>query len=190
MEKLTNSELAILGMVSETPKHAYRLEQEIVERGMRQWTEIGFSSIYYVLNKLEQAGWLASELREEGSGPARRVYRLTDEGWKVYREGVESRLAQPRPRTGDFILGLANLPALSSLERCHALQAYHNTLRQQIDEIRLKQARDQSDSLTRGQALEDHVNSLFDYATTLLEAECDWVEAFIAKNQCDDDPPG
>ena len=60
METLTNSELAILGLVAEHPRYGYQVEQDIAARGMREWTEIGFSSIYYVLNKLEAAGWLAS----------------------------------------------------------------------------------------------------------------------------------
>jgi DNA-binding PadR family transcriptional regulator len=190
MEKLTNTELAILGLVSETPKHAYRLEQEIEARGMRQWTEIGFSSIYYVLNKLEKAGWLASDLRTDGNGPARRVYHLTHAGWDIYRGGVESRLASPRPRTGDFILGLANLPALSPAVKCRALRTYHAFLRKQLEEVRLKQASDHAASLAVGQALAEHVDSLFDYATSLIEAEYRWVEAFLEKNECEDELAG
>jgi len=47
--------------VAEQPKHGYQIEQDITTRGMREWTEIGFSSIYYVLNKLEADSWLASQ---------------------------------------------------------------------------------------------------------------------------------
>ncbi len=60
IDTLTNTELAVLGLLAERPKHGYQIEQDIVERGMREWTEIGFSSIYYILNKLEAAGWLSS----------------------------------------------------------------------------------------------------------------------------------
>ena len=60
---MTNKELAILGLVAEGPGYGYQIEQVIEERGMRNWTEIGFSSIYYILNKLEKEGWLTSELR-------------------------------------------------------------------------------------------------------------------------------
>jgi len=112
---LTNVELAILGMVAERPKHGYQLEQDIELRGMRNWTEIGFSSIYYVLNKLEKSGWLVSEAAfEPGTGgPARKVYRLTTSGKAALHEAVRERLAHPRARNGDFELALANLPVLS-----------------------------------------------------------------------------
>ena len=44
---MTNAELAVLSLVVEAPRHGYEIEQAIAERGMREWTEIGFSSIYY-----------------------------------------------------------------------------------------------------------------------------------------------
>jgi DNA-binding PadR family transcriptional regulator len=43
---MTNAELAILSLVAEQPRHGYEIEQVIEEREMREWTEIGFSSIY------------------------------------------------------------------------------------------------------------------------------------------------
>ena len=51
--KMTNAEFAILSLIVEQPRHGYEIEQVIEERGMRNWTEVGFSSIYYILNKLE-----------------------------------------------------------------------------------------------------------------------------------------
>nr|MBA3799931.1 PadR family transcriptional regulator [Geodermatophilaceae bacterium] len=44
---LTPSELTVLGLIVERPRHGYDLEQVIEQRGIRQWTDIGFSSIYY-----------------------------------------------------------------------------------------------------------------------------------------------
>ena len=58
---MTNTELAILGLIAEQPRHGYQIEQVIEERGMRNWTEIGFSSIYYLLKKLEKAGYVYGE---------------------------------------------------------------------------------------------------------------------------------
>ena len=52
---LTDAELLLLGLVSEMPRHGYELEQVIETRGMREWTQVGFSSIYFVLGKLEKA---------------------------------------------------------------------------------------------------------------------------------------
>ena len=56
MQVLTPAELTVLGLIVEQPRHGYDLEQVIEERGIRQWTDIAFSSIYYVLAKLEKRG--------------------------------------------------------------------------------------------------------------------------------------
>jgi DNA-binding PadR family transcriptional regulator len=54
---MTNAELAILSLIAEKPRHGYEIEQVIEERGMRDWTEVGFSSIIHT-KKLEQNGWI------------------------------------------------------------------------------------------------------------------------------------
>ena len=53
VKDLTDAELLTLGLVAEMPRHGYQLEQVIEQRTMREWTQIGFSSIYFVLGKLE-----------------------------------------------------------------------------------------------------------------------------------------
>ena len=67
---MTNAELAILSLVVEQPRHGYDIEQTLVERNMRDWTDVGFSSIYYILGKLETAGLVTS--RSEPA-PSRRA---------------------------------------------------------------------------------------------------------------------
>lgn len=74
---LTDAEL-LLGLVAEMPRHGYQLDKEIELRGMRQWTQIGFSSVYFVLGKLENAG-LVSATKPTGA-KARKTFKLTAEG--------------------------------------------------------------------------------------------------------------
>ena len=59
---MTNAELVILSLIAERPRHGYQIEQVIEEREMREWTELGFSSIYYILNKLEGQGHIDSKI--------------------------------------------------------------------------------------------------------------------------------
>ena len=57
----TNNEIVILGLLAEEPKHGYQLEQDMEQSGMHNWPGIGFSSVYYILNKIEKNGWLTSK---------------------------------------------------------------------------------------------------------------------------------
>jgi hypothetical protein len=66
---MTNAELAILGLIVERPRHGYEIEKVIEERGMREWTEVAFSSIYYILRKLEKKNLIHSRLDTHGSDP-------------------------------------------------------------------------------------------------------------------------
>ncbi len=171
--KITNKELAVLGLVSEAPKYGYQIEQDIEARGMREWTEIGFSSIYYVLNKLEKKGLLTSEIHAEGKRPARRIYRLTPQGVEIFGSSIRERLSNPRPYSGDLDLGLANQPALPLPQVVTALKTHHDTLAGQITMVKEKWKNDSQPDLP------DHVHALFDHSTSLMEAEFDWLERYI-----------
>lgn len=169
---MTNAELAILSLVVEQPRHGYDIEQIIEARGMREWTEIGFSSIYYVLKKLETAGLIEGRLQKaEGKGPARKVYRPTDLGRQALVEGALAALSTPQSGASPFLLGLANYPVLTQEQLLEALNAYMARLSERERHVRQR---------AEGQRpLAPFVQAMFDYSRTLLEAERQWIERFI-----------
>lgn len=172
---MTNAELAILSLIHEKPCHGYEIEQVIEERGMRDWTEVGFSSIYYLLKKLEKSGSIESQLEpESGQGPARRVYHITPAGRAAWREGVLELLANPRPVYDPFQLGLSNLPGLAPGEVLAALQQYRDRLAERRDYVQRRWHRDNA-------PLPDHVDAMFDLSMTLIEAELAWIERLIQR---------
>jgi DNA-binding PadR family transcriptional regulator len=180
---MTNAELAILSLIAEQPRHGYEIEQVIEERGMREWTEVGFSSIYYVLKKLEGAGLVYGRLQQQaGRGPARKVYAVTDDGRAAWRKGTIEALSIPQHGNMPFQLGLANLPGLDSDERVTAVSQYRDRLAAQRDHVRARYAEE-------GQAAPLHVQAMFDLSLTLIEAELGWMEQFIA-GLSDDQVPG
>ncbi len=61
MNELSNSEAALLGLLSEEPMHPYKIDQEFEYRDMRSWTELSMSSIYKLLRKLEKEQLVNSE---------------------------------------------------------------------------------------------------------------------------------
>lgn len=168
---LTNAEIAILSLVAEQPRHGYEIEQVIEEREMREWTEVGFSSIYYLLKKLDQKGLVEGRLEEAERGPARKVYQLTSAGGQALRAGVLDALAVPRRAYPPLQLGLANLPGVPVAEALHALGAYRDALSSRLEHVRAR--------WENGKPLPDHVDAMFDYSVTLIGAERKWIERFI-----------
>ena len=175
---MTNAELAILSLVAETPRHGYEIEQTIEERGMREWTEIGFSSIYYLLKKLEKTGLVESQLiPTHGRGSARRVYQITDEGSVALGEATLEALSQPKQSYPSILLGIANLPLLSQGQTEAALWSYREGLIERVEQVTTK-AESQ-------RPLPDHVEMLFDYSLMTLEAEKKWIEKVIQKMEAE-----
>jgi DNA-binding PadR family transcriptional regulator len=170
---VTNAELAILSLVAERPRHGYEIEQVIEERGMREWTEIGFSSIYYLLKKLEREGLVEGALQEAERGPARKVYHTTPAGNQALGDGVRTALSQPEPCYPPLQLGLANLPGLSAVEAVAALQQYRDALVRQRAHVQGR--------WDEQKPLPYFVEAMFDYSITMIEAEMGWIERLIQR---------
>jgi len=170
---MTNAELAILSLIAERPRYGYQIEETIEERGMREWTDIGFSSIYYLLKKLTGAGLLTQETRESERGPTRKVYTATEAGIAALRAGTLDALTNADGDERDLLLGLSNLPLLSPAEVQDALTTRLDQLHERRTWIANRQAEQQP--------LPDHVDALFDYSLSSNDAQIAWVEAFIAR---------
>ena len=169
---MTNAELAILGLIAEESRHGYDIEQIIEQRGMRDWTEIGFSSIYYLLNKLEKDGMVNSQLQQPGGkGPARKVYSITADGKNALAAGALAALSTPRNVSTPFLLGLSNLPEIPPENLLPALKTYAARL----DE-RLKHLEERAE---QQRPLEPFVEAMFDYSRVLIEAELSWLRIFL-----------
>lgn len=173
---MTNAELAILTLIAEKPRHGYDIEQVIEARGMRDWTEVGFSSIYYLLKKLEQGGLVESRMQPaEGRGPARKVYQITEQGVHEFQQAALAAIAEAEaPNTG-FLLGISVLPSLPQQQAMQALETYRIRLEQRIEALKQK--------ITDNPYLPMHVEAMFDYSLVLGQAELDWLLDFIQAYQ-------
>jgi DNA-binding PadR family transcriptional regulator len=174
--KTTNPELAILGLIAEKSVYGYEVEQIVEQRGMRQWTEIGFSSIYHILNKLKTIGVLSDEVQSTGSRPARRVFRITHAGMRVLQDEIRRRLSSPRAHSSDMDLVLANWMLLPQSEILAGLRAQRQYLALRLE---LVQAKWQSDR--QYASFPPSVNELFDHTCHNLKAEIEWLETCLSR---------
>jgi DNA-binding PadR family transcriptional regulator len=164
----TSAELAVLSLVIERDLHGYEIEAIIQERGMRNWTEIGFSSIYHILGLLERERLIASRAQAApGKGPARKVYAATPAGRSRYEAealGALATMVRPYPL---FMQGLAALPFLAASKAADALVSYREGLAARLEELNAKDS----------PALPFHVAALFSYSKAMIGAEEEWVAA-------------
>lgn len=164
---LTDAELVLLGLVAEQPRHGYELEAVVAERGVREWTTLGFSSIYYVLNKLESRGLVASE-RTGGQEKGRRTYTLTSAGVGACVEGTRVALERVPPMHAAVLIGMANSPMLPPGQIAESLRRRRGGVAGRIESMCAARAGQEP--------LEALVGAIFDHGLAMLQAELSWIE--------------
>lgn len=85
--------------------HGYLLAQQLREVAIFADCSPDTTGLYRVLKGMEIEGYLTSGWDVEGSGPARRVYALTEAGWDCLRQwaGTLERYAQNLGQTLEYI---------------------------------------------------------------------------------------
>src|SRR5579859_7091650 len=163
---MTDAELAILSLLSEGPSFDHELNAALDDRGIRRWTAIGYSSMFYVLSKLERQG-LVERIGEEGE---RKRYQISAAGVGVLQTAVSDLLSTPHPHDQYFELGLANLHILRPSQVQAALATRLQDIVAQLTWLR-KEASNAN--------LSFQINALYQHHMTMLETEQTWMENFI-----------
>jgi len=174
-QPLTDAELVILSLILEQPQHGYQIEQQIALRNMRTWTDLSTSSIYYILGKLEEKGFieqLPEGPEKQGERP-KKVYQVTDNGRSVWKDATLSALTNPKPTYTNFLMGLHNLWNIPPGEALKAVKTYRDWL-----EGDLKRQRDELEDL--GMSVFP-LDVLFDYGFILGEAELGFLADLITR---------
>jgi PadR family transcriptional regulator PadR len=94
-----------MAVLAESPSHGYAIARH-VEAKSGQLLQLREGSLYPALRTLEGQGWVESHWETQESGPARKIYTLTESGraelarrieeWSAYAAAVESLLGKRR----------------------------------------------------------------------------------------------
>ena len=172
---INEREAAVLGLLCENPLYGYTIEKIIDERGMRHWTDIGFSSIYYVLKRLESRNLISSSCEQQEDKPSRKVYTITDEGKRHMREKVRSLLSSHTRVVSPFDIGVVHISLLPGDEAIPCLEKRIQVLERTIEHVQVLRMQHEKGKKPY------YVLALFDRALAHLHAERTWVAKFIAE---------
>ncbi|MFX0152245.1 MAG: PadR family transcriptional regulator [Candidatus Hodarchaeota archaeon] len=172
-KELTENELLILGMTfpfEEKGITGKDMEILIEERDVRRWTNIGFSSIYYILDQLERKKLLVSRSDKMGHakrGAPAKPYFITDKGKEVLRKSIKEYLSE-RLEYKEFMIVLAVSQALNHEELVPCLIEYRSILINWLeDQLRPRYKKVKSEYPGE---LAIHIWGIFNHSITLLEA--------------------
>lgn len=173
---MTDAELTILSLIAEGPRYGHEVQRVIDERGLREWVTVGFSSVHYILNKLEKQNLLRSELRSIGRTPGRKIYAITDAGRGVLQTAVIDLLRQPRSLGAGFELGLANLFVLKPRQVYQVLMNHRSELSERLAAVRASWQRQQQTD----ERVAEHIKALFTHSIAVMHADLTWLDEFLA----------
>jgi DNA-binding PadR family transcriptional regulator len=164
---MTDAELAILSLLAEGPSYDHDLNTAIETRGIRRWTAIGYSSMYYVLEKLEKQGLVELVSEEHGH----RKFQISPAGVGVLQTAVSDLLSTPHAYDKSFELGLANLHVLKAGQIRTALIS-----RRQDMAIRMNKLHEERKAANGA----FQIDALYDHHIRMLEAELAWLDEFTS----------
>lgn len=172
-DDMTALEVIILSILCEKDAYGYEIESIIEERHIRSWTNIGFSSIYNSLNKLEKKDYIQSYMKKEYGSPERKVYTINEQTKEIVYKEITKLLSSAEKFDHDFSLGMAFSHLLTKDEQLSALKDRLANLairKQQIHERYAEQEAVQN---------VPHLKALFTRPIKLIEAETEWLNEYI-----------
>ena len=175
MDIISDIEAAILGLLYEEPQYGYQLEKIIEGWGMRNWTQIGFSSIYYVLKKLEKKDLVESRFEQVEGKPSRKVFTITEHGKTIMKKKLRNLLSWNKKLISPFDLGIAYL---NYLEPEEVIACLDNYLDSSMGRIKFLESTVKMQEQLNAPY---YVIALFSRPLRLLKTEMEWVEEFIDK---------
>lgn len=193
--QLSLNEFTILGLVSESkePLSGSDLEAVIKARGMRNWTNIGKSSVYHSLKKLEKMKFIKLTRKiiekKENLPPKKKIlFSVTDIGYQKLGEEVQTILIEPTKVIDPFVISLSNSLILTKAQLIEALKKRVSILDTQItwlsNTFQHYQRKDAKGFSITGEKTGDLdtlnvIRAIFNRPLKFVKCEKEWVNALL-----------
>ncbi|MGA1793421.1 MAG: PadR family transcriptional regulator [Thermoplasmatota archaeon] len=175
MTVLSNKEAALIGLLLEEPMYPYQIEKVVQFRDMRSWTEISMSSIYKVLSKLEEKGFVESKVSISDENKPQKVFSVTGNGREAMREKVRELVSKPESMKWRVDVGTYNLDVLSKKEMAEAIGEYEKGLKE------LLKGYGELEDYMRGEGCPEWRIAVAVRPQYLLKAEIEWARVLRKK---------
>jgi len=172
---LTNSELMILQIISTNKDiSGYEINKYVTYAEYNVWAEIGKTSIYSSLKKLEKKQFITAEidLKKKGKGPLPYKYNISEEGVTMLHEEMIGILSTAGIRNRSFDLTLSALQLLQTSDVIKALESRMVFLQSEISRIN-EEYNERKSCIDLGPDL------LYQHIFCLIETEITFTEKII-----------
>lgn len=177
---INHTEFVVLGLLCEGPSHAYSINKKIEDRGMRDWTNIGRSSIYRVLKDLERYKLLEKWI-EEKDNRTLKVHQITDFGWKILKNKIYMVISEYYGKNDDdFYVAFSMLPVLTQDEQVEAFTNSLNKIRNHLMVLENKLKNEEENfKLKFNKDLPLNIKGLFIHSIKILQTNTGFLESVL-----------
>ena len=168
-------ELLLLGMLRIEEMHGYQVDQ-MINAHLEPTFQLKKPTMYKLLNKMVDQGWITFREEQEGNYPVRRVYAITPAGEETFQQLLRQSLADYRPVSFNDI-ALAFLDTLPAGEALPLLRRRRESISQHLETAR--------DHDPEPAAHQDGYHLLLRHQVYHLSAEIAWMDELIDHLQGD-----
>lgn len=161
-------ELLLLGVLRHGEMHGYQLH-DFIERNMSFCTDLKKPTAYFLLDKMQESGWVTVKEAREGNRPQKRIYKLTSKGEDAFQELLRENLSHfSAAKTGSDI-GLAFIDSMPAEDAQQLLVQRRDAIAEQVAEFERVPAHAGSYQL------------LIDHQLHYLRSELEWLNLVIRR---------
>lgn len=178
MKLLTNVEFLLLSLLQEKPGiSGYEINHLVESRGYREWADIGRTSIYVSLKKMQNQGLAETRVdtNKTGKGPLPLVITITEEGERVFEEHAYKYLSGTREGDRRFALAMAALSLLDKAKVTTSMRERIHFLEKVYEELSKKEQKQKNNGMPLGGQL------IFSNTRLHIEKEIDFIKLAIKK---------
>jgi len=107
MNKLSDFEISLLGILVGRSMHGYQIHKELSEKLPIQYVlKLKIANLYAMLNKLENSGLIDASYSQEGKRPNRKIFGLTKKGSDLFYKWLDQPVQHGRDFRVIFLLKL------------------------------------------------------------------------------------
>lgn len=122
MPQKSSLDIFVLAVLSEGPLHGYEIIAQMRKRNFDRWIDVGNSSIYQSLSRLEKKELVKTSEIRIGKNPPRTVYELNKEGKQFLHDGLLKILRKAPSFPDEFNIPLFASDTLDKNELITALE--------------------------------------------------------------------
>ncbi len=168
-KKRPPTEYALLGFLTDGPRHGYDIYQEISEPGglWLVW-RMKHSQLYALLARLEDRGLLNSYRESEGSRPPRKMFQLTSSGREAFQHWMTAPVGRGRQIRLDLLTKLFFALREGSQAVENLLKAQRNTCESWLNDLQKE-----TEEISEG---ETYRRVVHEYRIGQIRAVIDWLD--------------